>query len=268
MSDLVSYSIMMNGDKAISHTLPFAPLTMGKVERVTLPPINCVRLTETNLNLLNAYHPALSAPLLTSLLSALELPLLSPQMGNAELYDATPQPHAAKKRRQRLGPLCDNCRARKVKCNAEVLLLTRQFDTEGAHIDEYATLPAEQQAHAQAGALVRIAGNFVLVLSHNKLIKFRPCLLCAGKGLGCCFSKGFTKEDIVHSKRLGDATPVVERAAPAKVVKKRAESMGPLTRKSSCSHCRKRKVKCVMNARANRCVGCIKKDSECTFEAC
>lgn len=304
MSDLLSYSIMMNGEKAVTHTSPhFAPLTVGKPEKVTLPPI-AHGLTENNLNLLNQtlflYAVASATPSLTSLL-ALELPLSSPRLAGAELFATSqplaqpltqpltqpqvaqpqlPQPQqlvlalttsAQKKRRQRLGPSCDNCRARKVKCNAEVIMLTRHFSAADPQddLDEYTTLGAEQQQQVRAGGLVRIAGNFVLVLSHNKLIKFRPCLSCAGKGLACCFSKGFTKEDIVHSKRSGsEPAAVMEKKAqaPAKVAKKRVESGS--TRKSSCGACRKRKVKCVMNPRLNRCVGCIKKDGVCSVEAC
>lgn len=181
-----------------------------------------------------------------------------------------------KKRRQRLGPSCDNCRARKVKCNAEVIMLSRHFSPTVVHqnsqndsdsyVEEFASLLPELQLSVLAGSLVAV-GNYTLVLSKSKLIKFKACLSCAGKGLECCFSKGFTKEDIVYSKRSGPETvPVVmERKTAVKVMKKRVESSGS-TRKSSCAACRKRKVKCVMHNRLNKCIGCMKKDSTCSFE--
>lgn len=352
-SDLLSYSIMLNGEKAVSYASPhYALLTVGKPDKVTLPPISSyVGLTEKNLNSLNSLNSnslnslntlnstswlskapsASSLPLMTSLL-ALELPLLLPRMAAHDLYkmshdtrtasvgssaatpavssvaaklsgahSATPvsisTPHVSpstaslaanlsandspKKRRQRLGPSCDNCRARKVKCNAEVIMLSRHFGpnhkslshnqsdpNDDSHIEEYASLLPEQQLTVMAGSLVG-AGDYTLVLSKGKLIKFKACLSCAAKGLGCCFSKGFTKEDIVYSKRSGpEAVPVVveRKAAPVKVVKKRTIESSGSTRKSSCTACRKRKVKCVVHTGLNKCICCMKKDNNCSFE--
>lgn len=316
-NDLLSYSIMLNGDKAITHGLPhMTPLSMGKLEAVLLPPLSSyVNLTEHNLNSFNSYtqRPVTStdAPSLTLLLAS-ELPLLSPRFGHAEAYRsgvssglATPgadnknfvpesPDHEQRKRRQRLGPSCDNCRARKVKCNAEVLMLNRHFSaassastSEGGSLDdaldeEYAELLHEQKDQLGAGAMVRISDNYILLLLNSKLIKFRPCLSCRGKGLDCCFLKGFTKEDIVHNKRRssGDCSkhpgsavstsPVSEasisKVLAGRVTKHRSDAAGNL-RKSLCVACRRRKVKCVVNARAGRCVGCMKKDTTCLFDA-
>lgn len=137
-------------------------------------------------------------------------------------------------------------------------------DEEHADVPEFTSMLAEQQAMVRAGTPVAVAGHYMLVVSNNKLIKYKACLSCAGKALGCCFSKGFTKEDIVHSKRTGPTEViVVERRASPKVAKKRVESG---TRKSLCAACRKRKVKCVMHPRLLKCVGCVKKDSACLFE--
>lgn len=289
-SDLVSYSIMLNGEKAITHTSPhYAPLTLGKPEKITLPPIaSYVSLTENNLNSLNTLMRnanATSPPLLTLLL-ALELPLLLPRLSSLEIYNTHQQVSAAipnpllqaeglqKKRRQRLGPSCDNCRARKVKCNAEVVMLSREFAAGTDDIEECVLLLPEQKLALALGTPVTIVGDQTLVVSNGKLIKFKACSSCAGKALRCCFSKGFTKEDIVHSKRVGPADTtammVVERkVTPVKVVKKRTVDVaGAGTRKSSCAACRKRKVKCVMHTRLNKCVGCVKKDSTCSFEVC
>lgn len=317
-NDLLSYSIMLNGDKAITHGLPhMAPLSLGKLEAVLLPPLSSyVNLTERNLNSFNSYtqRPVTStgAPSLTLLLAS-ELPLLSPRFGHAEVYRsgassglATPRAdsksivpgtpdHEQRKRRQRLGPSCDNCRARKVKCNAEVLLLNRHFSapssastSEGSSFDdaldeEYAELLHDQKDQLGAGAMVRISDNYILLLLNSKLIKFRPCLSCRGKGLDCCFLKGFTKEDIVHNKRRSsgdcsskhpgsvvssgaDSDACASKILAGRVTKHRSDAAGNL-RKSLCVACRRRKVKCVVNARAGRCVGCMKKDTACLFDA-
>lgn len=300
-NDLVSYSIMMNGDKAVSHILPhYALLNLWRPSHITLPPISHrVRLpegslTENNLKLHDAYSlhtpSALSNPLLASLtlsraLAALALPLLSPRLGGSPplllaLPYASYAPEAAafmgdsvpRKRRQRLGPSCDNCRSRKVKCDADVVLLSRTFP-QGEEPAEYAVLSAAQKHAVAAGRAVHTAHGFAVVLSNSKLIKYKCCLSCGGKGLECGFSKGFTKEDIGHGKRGPDAAVVEKkRALPVRVTKPGAGagscSAAPNSRKSLCMACRKRKVKCVMNTRLNRCAGCIKKDCVCSLEAC
>lgn len=259
MLDLLSYSIMLNGDRAITYNSHFMSLPDIKHGKVTLPPIaSYVSLTETNLNTLNFGAAARSSatPSLTLLL-ALELPLLSPR--------ATPATPSAeeKKRRQRMGPLCDSCRARKVKCNADVVMLT-WHDEKLSAIAEYTLLPAREQQQVAAGELVQVAGDYVMVLLNHKLVKFKPCMLCASKGLACCFSKGFTKEDIVQTRRVS-GLEALEEARPRS--KKRAglpcERSSP--RKSSCGACRRRKVKC-QTTLAGRCVGCVKKGILCSFE--
>ncbi|QEL61880.1 hypothetical protein CJJ09_004039 [Candidozyma auris] len=161
-----------------------------------------------------------------------------------------------------------NGKTPKVKCNADVVLLSRNVDDEEP--EEVDSLSPEQKKKLFDGALVAISGNFNLVVSNGKLVKFKPCSSCATRELECCFSKGFTKEDIVHSKRctsLGGVGLGSSAAAGAKEalkkVKKRSEAVS--ARKSSCVACRRRKVKCVMNSRLGKCVGCVKKESECSF---
>lgn len=253
MADLILYSIMLNGHRAIQHTPHYSPLaTIPKLALVSLPPIH-FGLTEKNLlQISRHYSPALLPPSLTLLL-ALDLVLLLPRMLTPE--PKRPEelaPDHLKKRRQRMGPLCDSCRLRKVKCNAEVSML--------GLVDESRDLPCDltrdEQSALLAGELVPRAGHG-LVLSNGKLIKFKACLLCNTKGLRCCFSKGFTKEDMVNLKRAQEPFEKKGRVC------KRSEAA---TRKSSCAACRRRKVKCVMNSRANKCVGCLKKDSLCLFE--
>lgn len=285
-NDLLSYSIMRNGDRAVTHLCShYAPtVQFHDCARVALPPIAAVNgLTEDNLvshnnfttnrsllglqsyqYLQNAstYRLALelsqgSSPRLEALSPVSDAS--SPQLESSDLSE--------KKRRQRLGPSCDSCRARKVKCNAEVVLLSRSIDEEEA--EEMAGLDEAARSKLLGGEAVSLGDGFSLVVSNGKLVKFRPCSSCSTRELDCCFSKGFTKEDIMHSKRssllsaVGSISVNSSPKAPAKI-KKRLE-VAASARKSSCAACRKRKVKCVMNVKLNKCVGCVKKDLECSF---
>ncbi|RKP32407.1 hypothetical protein METBISCDRAFT_21395 [Metschnikowia bicuspidata] len=329
-SDLAEYSIMMNGEKAVTH-IPSHYATQefhGKSERVTLPPISgFFSLTEHTLKLLNfqSLVGLVSAtPSLTSSSLAEELLLNSPSLNNSEMFaPSIPEaahslismasspvctPEAAeteeasgKKRRQRLGPSCDHCRARKVKCNADVVMLSRFFDPAelGAQLKDEYFLTAEQKVQLSSGAEVHITHNHVLVVSNQKLIRFLPCSSCRTKSFTCCFSKGFTKEDVIHSKKretshgsAGDKTQNINRVAkklsfPAPTNMRVAggemrlpvlmanasfsevtfsPSGAGIIRKSSCTVCRKRKIKCVLSSHLTKCMGCIKKDCLCSFE--
>lgn len=281
---------MLNGDKAVSHNYShYAPLLIPHTDaKVTLPPIaSYVSLTENNLQLLNQQNqaPARAGSELTPSLTLDSLRLFSLSVLVRQLPLSLPRfvvekessvpggfpvnDSGSKKRRQRLGPSCDACRSRKVKCNAEVVLLTRRFTPQDPEIEELATLSPEESERLAAGEIVQLPGLYRLIVFNSKLIKFRQCLLCALKNLDCCFSKGFTKEDIVHTKRSGELALALPKPAssPVRVAKKKVDTVALNgARKSSCSACRKRKVKCVMNSPLSRCVGCIKKGSECSIE--
>ncbi|WPK25785.1 hypothetical protein PUMCH_003115 [Australozyma saopauloensis] len=329
LSDLAEYSIMLNGEKAVTHTSSHYATSEGKFEKVTLPPINgYFRLTENTLNLFNFHSLALisATPSLTSSSLAAELPLNSPRLASSEMH-APSIPEAAnrlitissspvftgehaeedasgKKRRQRLGPSCDHCRSRKVKCNADVVLLSRYFVASELDLEfkDELVLTGEQKSQLCSGAEVRTANNSVLVVSNNKLIKFLPCSSCCTKSLNCCFSKGFTKEDVIHNKKRETWTSVAgDKKYNVNKVTKKAMSPKPCTlqltgssvkaslgvstpdtsflsdsayspgaagstRKSSCNACRKRKIKCVLSSHSAKCMGCIKKDCLCSFE--
>lgn len=227
------------------------------------------------------------------------LPLMLPQLA----LMALPLSLAPRQRRQRLGPLCDSCRARKVKCDADVVIIAKLPADAGA-LAEFDLSPADHQA-VLLGAAVAVGDDNSLVLSHGKLIKFKVCKLCHVKGLSCCFSKGFTKEDIMmNNKRRDDGVPAAlallvatvgaKKLRPAKIAKKRAPTslvtialltlalmaadsvplvlapapalVLPLTRKLLCFSCRKRKVKCAFNLAVLKCENCFKKGAECVFD--
>lgn len=336
-NDLADYSIMLNGDKAVTHTSSHYATSdfVGAAKKVILPPITGhLRLTENTLNTFN-FQSMLSltsaTPSLTSASLAAELPLNSPKLLNAELaapifpdtaqklisissspstsFSVDSDESSGKKRRQRLGPSCDHCRARKVKCNADVVMLSRYFDPaelETEHKDDFTLTPC-QKSQLCSGQEVRTDDKAVLVVSNNKLIRFMPCSSCSSKSLACCFSKGFTKEDVIHNKKkqcmrasvddrkfsinkvtkrtqspapsevnvggLGHSSPVSCGVSVASSPEPASQSnfmyspgVAGSTRKSSCTACRKRKIKCVPNSRSSKCMGCIKKDCLCSFE--
>lgn len=283
------------------------PLTKNKDdEPITLPPISnyCHLLTENNLSRFAPKNVSSSPPSLTSASSiGLVSPVSSPSMTSLKMYKSgsiTPDQsqtssvissaavaaaYIQPKRRQRLGPSCDSCRSRKVKCNAEIVVLSRNIN-----IDE--DLNPFNLSISQINDLVNLKhpvkiDAYNLIISNNKLIKFKPCESCNARNLLCCFSKGFTKEDIVtNSKKIGshadsDSDSSCEShddrklkllspqlSADAKIKKPSKPDFAVVTnsRKLSCASCRKRKVKCVFNDALKKCDGCAKKGHECSFD--
>ncbi|EGV63687.1 hypothetical protein CANTEDRAFT_123771 [Yamadazyma tenuis ATCC 10573] len=285
-NDLLSYSIMQGGNKVgpISPVRLPVPSALPSSTKIVLPPIDSLkRLTEHNLNTLNTsyggytYSKGEVSPRSTrdSLSPPNSVKLQSPAAetrnvaGAADVSAVTSIPitpaaspipiEESHKRRQRLGPSCDSCRTRKVKCNAEISILAPHYaaydltefnlspaQIESLHSDHSVVLPASDPSDAP----------WMLTVSHTKLIKFRACKSCACKDLECKFSKGFTKEDILVNKKS-----LKTRSDKQKVGKPVIDS----SRKSSCFNCRKRKIKCSMNDHSEKCESCSKRNSSCSF---
>lgn len=100
------------------------------------------------------------------------------------------------KRRQRLGPSCDSCRARKVKCNAEIAILSPSTTSLASTYNL-----TSQQLDTLSTTHKLCMGNFQLLYVNEKYIQFKPCNSCVGKKIDCRFSNGFTKEDILSNKK-------------------------------------------------------------------
>ncbi|EGW32044.1 uncharacterized protein SPAPADRAFT_61141 [Spathaspora passalidarum NRRL Y-27907] len=259
-------------------------------------------LTESNLIKQNM-EPSNGLGLLTSAISS--LPSCSPASSVASMSSpSSPNMKSRTKRRQRLGPSCDSCRLRKVKCDADIIILAKQNGLQSVAL-HHPNVALEEQLNALAqGQSIPINEEYNLIVTNDKLIKFKSCHSCNLKQLPCCFSKGFTKEDIMSNKRSSTATSpamttttpsVIKKSKP--VIKKKAlpksspiisaitQQLKPITpmaiasvkqelpeeqfaagRKSSCISCRKRKVRCVYNATLNKCEGCNKKKSDCVYD--
>ncbi|EDK45618.1 hypothetical protein LELG_03797 [Lodderomyces elongisporus NRRL YB-4239] len=255
-------------------------------------------------------------------ISSLSSPATPESIHNQAVPQPQPQPQPKQqepkqpqqqKRRQRLGPSCDSCRARKVKCNAEITILG--LDILGIST-EFHLSPLQSSQLQSQGKIIIATGNLSIIYSRDKYIKFKPCTSCELKNTLCCFSKGFTKEDIMlNKKKNGTATFKKYTAKKSKGSKEAGLTNHPHqhaeqqqqvlmsinktlvrvpspqmamtsfqtstsnsssstqiteSRRSSCSQCRKKKVKCVVavvGEQSNRqCVNCSKRSHECLFD--
>ncbi|CUM46285.1 uncharacterized protein AC631_00096 [Debaryomyces fabryi] len=304
-NDLLSYSIMNKGHNVNSIPLlplpiPLRPQGFTKIQNekghVVLPPLSDIkfndytpiRLTEGNLSNLNHSSPPsltsssassspVSSPSLSSMnLSGMNSPIalanqksdsasMSASFISTPLTSTASESSESRKRRQRLGPSCDSCRTRKVKCDAEITILSKMAST--ANLQDF--FPSHIAASLLENKQVEIEGSFNVIISNDKLIKFKSCKSCNAKNLPCCFTKGFTKEDIMlNNKKKPTSTSSSSGVSSSKSkVSKKKPNVSPVgSRKSSCSACRRRKIKCVFNDALNKCEGCAKKDHSCLFE--
>ncbi|CCE85927.1 Piso0_005567 [Millerozyma farinosa CBS 7064] len=292
-NDLINYSIMLKGSSAC--TLPLMPLPVpirpvshhghrlgafddfvGAKIPIQLPPLMPSRLTEKALgsvpgvdgpSLAPAKCPSMSSmssasssvSFATSSVSSMSSPASSPNISSAKMVAAGETAEQAERRRQRLGPSCDNCRARKVKCDAQVTVMARDVSS----VDLSGFVSGDKVEELLQKQTVSVDESTNVVISNNKLIKFKFCNSCATKSLPCSFTKGFTKEDIVlnNKKKMAGPNSLKYRVGKGK------SSQGTFSsRKSSCMGCRKRKIKCEFNTELNKCEGCSKKNHECVFE--
>lgn len=286
------------------NSIPLLPLPMalrpqgnmkGPNEKghIVLPPLSdikfnnytTIKLTERNLSNMNHSSP----PSLTSS-SASSSPASSPNLSNMNLSGmnspvnysssvsatniesiisapstATSEATDSRKRRQRLGPSCDSCRTRKVKCDAEISVLYKLIST--ANLAE--SYPPNIVASLLENKQVELDENTNIIISNDKLIRFKPCKSCSTKNLPCCFAKGFTKEDMMlnNKKKPSISSASLGGVSTKSKINKKKSSVSSLgSRKSSCNACRRRKIKCVYNDALNKCEGCAKKDHNCMFE--
>lgn len=122
-------------------------------------------------------------------------------------------------KRQRNGPSCDNCRSKKIKCNAKIEVLLQNdmvlnlFSNKLHHViqyDEYLQFAKDYRFINMAispEVLKQIydskdcdtqLNKMQLVKHLDKLIIFRPCTSCNKKkySINCTFGKGLTRADI------------------------------------------------------------------------
>lgn len=141
-----------------------------------------------------------------------ELPLVF-KFSNEGLVDVTKN---SKKRRQRTGPSCDSCRVRKVKCDAEIVILkdlknSGSISPNGYRVierfepkDYSLTEKALEQIYREfyGGAPDAETSSHMFIKTATKLIRFKSCTACKMRNGKCHFSKGFTRADIMKFNRF------------------------------------------------------------------
>jgi hypothetical protein len=118
---------------------------------------------------------------------------------------ASPSTHT---KRQRSGPSCDCCRSRKIKCDSEIFILSAldSINLEdnlvptsiNSHIAYCEFISSNPDSGYQYYKIIKDEEHAL----NNKLtsfnyLQFKPCSACITKNLKCCFSKGFTRNDII-----------------------------------------------------------------------
>ncbi|TID26161.1 hypothetical protein CANINC_002856 [Pichia inconspicua] len=217
---------------------------------------------------------------------------------------------SATTKRQRSGPSCDCCRARKIKCDSEIFILSTLdpdlHTTEDASTNEANSYIAHCQFIVSSNKTGYQYYRIIKDQEHslnNKLtsfnyLQFKPCKACTVKNLKCCFSKGFTRNDIIKFNKserevnppqiptpTNTPTPIdsVSQIKQSQVTSQPTQQpalptpsptpaeSSPLnsddddrkTKKTSCKTCRFKKIKCVKVGKG--CMYCSKKGVPCIY---
>lgn len=117
-------------------------------------------------------------------------------------------------KRQRSGPSCDCCRSRKIKCDSEIFIMSDLSNEEivNSSKDQQPSEVNSFIAHCEFVSFNESTGYQYYKIfkdgdhslnNNNKLnsfsyLQFKPCSACTSKNLKCCFSKGFTRNDIIR----------------------------------------------------------------------
>lgn len=126
---------------------------------------------------------------------------------------------AAKSKRQRVGPSCDVCRVRKIKCDATIRIVHQaeslvSLISDSLHAvlsaQDLELLPKYLADRVPLDLLSQVkdpADKTQLVKHVDKLVVFKPCRSCHKKhNAACQFSKGLTRADINIFNRLEKKT--------------------------------------------------------------
>lgn len=117
-------------------------------------------------------------------------------------------------KRQRIGPSCDECRLKKIKCDAsiEILLqddaLTEQVSERLHHVFTPEEVRAQSETILKNVSLPELDESTLLIKHIDKIVLFRPCTSCRKRRATntqptcCLFSKGFTRADINVFSRI------------------------------------------------------------------
>lgn len=116
-----------------------------------------------------------------------------------ELVPTSPQDEKFPQRskRQRVGPSCDLCRSKKIKCDAHVEIMELDVDSEKLKMNKKFEIQDKPIINKYLHPS-EIEEDFKLVYSNEKIIKFKSCSYCLAKGKPCVYKRGYTKDDILR----------------------------------------------------------------------
>ncbi|RCK65050.1 Sterol uptake protein 2 [Candida viswanathii] len=110
---------------------------------------------------------------------------------NATTTITTITTNAQPKRRQRLGPSCDSCRLRKVKCDAEISIVSPAE----LQLSAYAHLDLTSLSSGAVASLNLHDEGYVLLYTADKYVRFKSCKHCRCKlNVTCSFKNGYFKK--------------------------------------------------------------------------
>lgn len=219
----------LDGLATIALKRPKLDTSMPKLD--TSMPVN---LLPINVNRLTLITPPPTAPASAPSTAPATAPVsatISPSPSYLEVNDpqeqslkmekktssAPPISNSLNSKRQRIGPSCDGCRLKKIKCDAKIEILLQDesiiplVSNSLHHIFTHEEIIQNldtlfQNVQLPSSVLQKNPPDKSIVIKHiDKIIHFRPCSSCCKRNTGsknCCeFSKGFTRADInVFSK--------------------------------------------------------------------
>lgn len=99
-------------------------------------------------------------------------------------------------KRQRVGPSCDLCRSKKIKCDAHVEIMETDVNGDDLKLTKKSEV-LDKGIINKYLTKDEIEDEFSLVYSNEKIIKFKSCSYCIAKSRPCVYKRGYTKDDIL-----------------------------------------------------------------------
>lgn len=99
-------------------------------------------------------------------------------------------------RKQRVGPSCDSCSKKKIKCDALIQVMEEEVDTKSTKTDKYGKV-LDMDLVKKYITAEEMDQDYRLILHNQKLIKFRKCTFCKKNEIEPCYKRGYTKGDIL-----------------------------------------------------------------------
>lgn len=99
-------------------------------------------------------------------------------------------------KRQRVGPSCDLCRSKKIKCDAHVEIMETDVNGDDLKLNKKSEV-LDKGIINNYLTEDELQDEFTLIYSNEKIIKFKSCSYCIAKSRPCVYKRGYTKDDIL-----------------------------------------------------------------------